>query len=258
LASTLSTLAGYVDTEVAAIKAKTDNLPAAPAAVGDIPTAGAIATQVNSTLTAAHGSGSWQEGEGGGGGFTGAYTITVHLVDEDDNPVQGFVRVSLNNDGETKRTDADGNAEFSLDAGTYGVAATAGRTLTFAPTSRTVIGDESGTLTEDLVMTAVVLPAQPDPDKANVVVDIIDASGEPVENAVVTAELVGDGPTSAGGLVQAKKVSIKTDATGRAVLPLLKTDGMVPDDREYLIAVVGAEFTTTTAVTEDIYLEVTV
>lgn len=38
-AANLATLAGYVDTEVAAIKAKTDNLPAAPAAVGDIPTA---------------------------------------------------------------------------------------------------------------------------------------------------------------------------------------------------------------------------
>jgi hypothetical protein len=48
--STLSTLSGYIDTEVSAIlaavdtevgaiKAKTDNLPAAPAAVGDIPTA---------------------------------------------------------------------------------------------------------------------------------------------------------------------------------------------------------------------------
>lgn len=38
-ASNLATLSGYVDTEVAAIKAKTDNLPAAPAAVSDIPTA---------------------------------------------------------------------------------------------------------------------------------------------------------------------------------------------------------------------------
>lgn len=37
--SSVNTLATYVDTEVAAIKAKTDNLPAAPAAVGDIPTA---------------------------------------------------------------------------------------------------------------------------------------------------------------------------------------------------------------------------
>lgn len=31
----LSTVAGFVDTEVAAIKAKTDNLPATPAAMGD-------------------------------------------------------------------------------------------------------------------------------------------------------------------------------------------------------------------------------
>lgn len=37
--ATLSTIAGYIDTEVAAIKAKTDNIPASPAAVSDIPTA---------------------------------------------------------------------------------------------------------------------------------------------------------------------------------------------------------------------------
>jgi hypothetical protein len=37
--TSLDTLDDYVDTEVAAIKAKTDNLPASPAAVSDIPTA---------------------------------------------------------------------------------------------------------------------------------------------------------------------------------------------------------------------------
>lgn len=37
--ATISAIAGYVDTEVAAIKAKTDNLPASPAATADIPTA---------------------------------------------------------------------------------------------------------------------------------------------------------------------------------------------------------------------------
>jgi len=37
--ATLSTIAGYIDTEVAAIKAQTDLIPASPAAVGDIPTA---------------------------------------------------------------------------------------------------------------------------------------------------------------------------------------------------------------------------
>ncbi len=43
LPGTLSTIAGYLDTEIAAIKAKTDNLPAAPAAVSDIPSANANA-----------------------------------------------------------------------------------------------------------------------------------------------------------------------------------------------------------------------
>lgn len=38
-AANLAVVAGYLDTEIAAIKAKTDNLPAAPAAIGDIPTA---------------------------------------------------------------------------------------------------------------------------------------------------------------------------------------------------------------------------
>lgn len=59
--SLLSTVAGYLDTEIAAIKAKTDNLPASPAAVSDIPTAGAVADAV------------WDEAIGGhsGSGSTG-------------------------------------------------------------------------------------------------------------------------------------------------------------------------------------------
>lgn len=47
-ATSLATVAGYVDTEVAAIKAKTDNLPADPADASDV--AAAFAT-VNSTLS---------------------------------------------------------------------------------------------------------------------------------------------------------------------------------------------------------------
>ena len=38
-ATNLAIVAGYLDTEIAAIKTKTDNLPASPAATGDIPTA---------------------------------------------------------------------------------------------------------------------------------------------------------------------------------------------------------------------------
>ena len=75
LPATLSTIAGYIDTEVAAIladtnelqtdlanggrldllidaiKAKTDNIPASPAAVGDIPTAVAIRQEMDSNST---------------------------------------------------------------------------------------------------------------------------------------------------------------------------------------------------------------
>ena len=50
LAALINTVAGYVDTEVAAIKAKTDNLPASPAATGDIPSAAAVASQVRTEL----------------------------------------------------------------------------------------------------------------------------------------------------------------------------------------------------------------
>lgn len=44
LDSQLSTIDDFLDTEIAAIKAKTDNLPAAPAATGDIPTVSQIWT----------------------------------------------------------------------------------------------------------------------------------------------------------------------------------------------------------------------
>jgi hypothetical protein len=64
-AAALTTVAGYidtevaailaaVDTEVAAIKAKTDNLPASPAATGDIPSAATIADAVWDEAIAGH------------------------------------------------------------------------------------------------------------------------------------------------------------------------------------------------------------
>lgn len=52
--ATLSTIAGYIDTEVAAIKAKTDNLPASPAATSDIPSAATVADAVWDEATSGH------------------------------------------------------------------------------------------------------------------------------------------------------------------------------------------------------------
>lgn len=53
-AANLATVAGYIDTEVAAIKAKTDNLPASPAATGDIVSAAAIADAVWDEVLSGH------------------------------------------------------------------------------------------------------------------------------------------------------------------------------------------------------------
>ena len=52
--TSVDTVAGYIDTEVAAIKAKTDNLPASPAATGDIPSAASIADAVWDEATLGH------------------------------------------------------------------------------------------------------------------------------------------------------------------------------------------------------------
>ncbi len=53
--SALATAAGYIDTEVAAIKAKTDNLPASPASTGDITSAVApLATAADLTTVASY------------------------------------------------------------------------------------------------------------------------------------------------------------------------------------------------------------
>jgi hypothetical protein len=59
--SSVNTLITYVDTEVAAIKAKTDNLPASPAAVSDIPTA----NQNRDALLNASPAGGWTNGSFG-------------------------------------------------------------------------------------------------------------------------------------------------------------------------------------------------
>ena len=53
-AANLAVVAGYLDTEIAAIKAKTDALPVAPAAVGDIPTAAAVADAVWDEILSGH------------------------------------------------------------------------------------------------------------------------------------------------------------------------------------------------------------
>ena len=76
-AANLAVVAGYLDTEIAAIKAKTDNLPASPAATGDIPSAASVADAV------------WDEAVSG---HTSSGTFGKALDDADDRGSRTVIR----------------------------------------------------------------------------------------------------------------------------------------------------------------------
>ncbi len=124
LGSTLVTIGSYIDTEVSAIKAKTDNLPSDPAD--------------QSLLMAAI------ETLGGTGTGAGAraVTITVTLASA---PLQGAtVRLTKGAESYVGSTNVSGQVTFNVDDGTWTVAITASG-ASFAGASLVVDGDETAT-----------------------------------------------------------------------------------------------------------------
>lgn len=111
--ATLTTIAGYIDTEVAAIKAKTDLIPASPSTL--------TAAQVDTQLSASHGAGTWGAG-GNGGALTLTYTLTSSV---DSAAIQGatielYAEVGMVTLIDSQVTNALGQCTFSdLVAGTY-------------------------------------------------------------------------------------------------------------------------------------------
>ena len=120
-----------IKTETAAIKAKTDNLPANPAAVGSAmtlsaaydaaKTAAPTASEVDAELSSVHGAGAW------GGALPGSVTypaIADPLVDPDGDPLAG-ARVEAYSDADRETliqvatTDTNGIFELHLLPGTY-------------------------------------------------------------------------------------------------------------------------------------------
>lgn len=102
-----------LETSVQAVKAKTDNLPAAPAAE---PNATANTNQILTAIS------SITDGSTPG---TGLYPLVITVVEVNTTPI-GSVRVEIWNQAGTLRlastvTDTDGVASFVLDEGTYTV-----------------------------------------------------------------------------------------------------------------------------------------
>lgn len=233
-----------------AINAKTINLPASPAATGDIPTP----AQIDAQITASHGAGSYVDAGGGDateakqddiltaiagldvGAGAGAYGATLTVTDGTD-PLEGaFVRATQN--GITRAigtTDASGNVTFALDAGTFTVAITLAGYI-FSPAARTVTGEEAGTLTDDLEMSAVVIPAPSSPSLATLYVNTRSILGVAVADLVVSVRLrravtTGDG----GNMLTMDAQTMTTDAGGQASMEVERTDNMKPAGSVYLV-----------------------
>lgn len=185
-----------------------------------------IANGVNTTLSSSHGSGTWGPFAG-----SGANAITVTVTDGTD-PLQNAI-VTLY-DGATLAgslsTDASGNASFSLAVATYTVAIVKAN-YSFTPTTRTVTGNQAGTLVNDLEMTAgSVITAPSDPSLCRLVGFMRNPHGAVVPNAKVVMRMTSPtAPTDQSVtyqdfIIAGRLVDAETDATGQLDTEILRTD----------------------------------
>lgn len=162
-----------------------------------------------------------------GGMGTGPFSITVTVTDGTD-PLQNVIVALF--DGATLAgrlsTDASGNATFSLAAGSYTVNAYKGG-YTYAPETRTVTGNQSGTLVDDIEMTATggVTPPS-NPLLCRLYGYFLLPSGLPAEDVKVDVTLVSNRPveTSAGSPIAYTTVSENTDSLGYVEIDVIRSD----------------------------------
>jgi len=163
------------------------------------------------------------EGGGGGGAGDGAYTITVTVTDGTDPLQNAIVRLNEGVSSFVATTNASGQAQFSLDAATYSVSVTKAG-YSFTPTTRTVSGNEAGTLTNDLEMDLTSsVPPSGNPDLCVVYVYTQDILGELLEGEVLTFELEKGMQVSGGGRVVSRATqTVSTNGSGYASIELEK------------------------------------
>jgi hypothetical protein len=160
---------------------------------------------------------------------SGAFGITVTITDG-TNPLENAkVRATEGLNSLLGTTDASGNVTFALDAATYTVAITKSG-YAFTPLTRTVTAEETGTLTDDLVMSAVVVGVPSTPDMSIITGTVLFPNGSPANHVEIFFELVAvDGAESAGNiLIQSPAIEVETDVNGDLPDPfeLVRTDAI--------------------------------
>lgn len=167
---------------------------------------------------------------------SGAFEITVTVTDGTDPLENARVRISDGVTPITQLTDANGQATFGLDAATYDVSITKAG-YSFTPTTRTVTGDQAGTLTDDLEMSLVIRPEPPAIPDTCVIFGYLTkiATMTPAVGVVVTATRKPEGIASAGAVLIGKSITARTDADGYFELAVPKSETISPAGSQWLI-----------------------
>lgn len=240
----LTAIASYLDTEVAAIKAKTDNLPADPADASDILASfvkirkylqllarkdSAIATDNATELSELN-----ANGGSGAGGFvntgesleaianitnlgTGARTVTVTVQTSGSVAIQNArVRMVLSGSTYNGLTNASGQVVFNLDDGTWTVSITA-TGYTYAGTTLVVDGTETPTYT--MTNNSVSAPAAPNLSTGTLL--CLGTDGLPEEDVEITFRMTA-GPGDAGYALDAAEFTATSDVDGEIELDFVR------------------------------------
>ena len=129
----------------------------------------------------------------------GAYPVVVTIEDGDGNPLEGAtVRLVGGITGYHLPTDADGEATFQLNAGTYDVyVALAG--YSFAAGQEHVVSSDPGTQAVTFEMTQVVVTPSADPELTTAYLTIRDSQGNPVADQQCVFQLVNPADVAGTG-----------------------------------------------------------
>ncbi|MEM9825101.1 MAG: carboxypeptidase-like regulatory domain-containing protein [Planctomycetota bacterium] len=156
---------------------------------------------------------------GGGGGTSGPLIYTVTVEETNQTPIENaLVRLRRSGQSGSVRTNAQGQAQFAIDAASWEIAVwAAGFENTVQ--SQNIAADGSITITLD----PLIIPTASDSDQCAVAVDVENQYTEPVEAACVRAYPTTSPLLASDALVIPTQGSYPTDANGRAVLTLFRT-----------------------------------
>jgi hypothetical protein len=204
--ATLTTIAGYVDTEVAAVKATTDKLDTAMQLDGSVYRFTANALELAPTGS-------------GGSGPTGDYTLTVTVTDSTTDAAIEKATITLSRSGEraVETTNVSGVAAIGVDAATWTYVV---RAAGYESKTGTVVVSNDQSLAVE--MDAIVLPEPVNPDMSSLVILCLDVNGDPEAGVVVDIRIVTVPSGDTNIAYKGTKQAATSDVNGYATLQAIK------------------------------------